>query len=83
MSFSTQFPDLTSFLLARASRSTQLANYFYWYLSVECTEGKDKLKYERIRLKFLDGLKSVSCYEWGEGMHTQRGLLLAIPHRYK
>ena len=64
----TQFPDLTSFLLARASRSTQLANYFYWYLSVECTEGKDKLKYERIRLKFLEGLKCVSCNcNWGGG----------------
>ena len=55
-----QFPDLTSFLLARASRSTQLANYFYWYLSVECTEGRDRLKYEKIRLKFLESLKSVS-----------------------
>ena len=56
----SQFPDLASFLLARASRSTQLANYFYWYLSVECSEGKDKLKYNKIRLKFLEGLKSVS-----------------------
>ena len=59
LSASGQFPDLTSFLLARASRSTQLANYFYWYLSVECSEGKDKLKYEKIRLKFLETLKSV------------------------
>lgn len=54
-----QFPDLTSFLLARASRSTRLANYFYWYLSVECSEGKDMLKYDKIRLKFLEGLQSV------------------------
>ena len=59
--FLYQFPDLTSFLLARASRSTRLANYFYWYLSVECSEGKDKLKYDKIRLKFLEGLNSVSC----------------------
>ena len=58
--FVLQFPDLASFLLARASRSTRLANYFYWYLSVECSEGKDMLKYDRIRLKFLEGLKSVS-----------------------
>ena len=58
---SLQFPDLASFLLARASRSTQLANYFYWYLSVECSEGKDRIKYEKIRLKFLEDLKNVSC----------------------
>lgn len=55
-----KFPDLASFLLARASRSTRLANYFYWYLSVECSEGKDMLKYDKIRLKFLETLKSVS-----------------------
>ena len=58
-----QFPNLTSFLLFRASRSTQLANYFYWFLSVECSEDKDihaMTKYERIRLKFLEDLKNVS-----------------------
>ena len=58
-----QFPNLTSFLLFRASRSTQLANYFYWFLSVECSEDKDThamAKYERIRLKFLEDLKNVS-----------------------
>ena len=57
-----QFPNLTSFLLFRASRSTQLANYFYWFLSVECSEDKDTYamtKYERIRLKFLEDLKNV------------------------
>ena len=58
-----QFSDLASFLIARACRSTQLTNYFYWYLSVECAEDKDqrsRVKYERIRLKFLDDLKNVS-----------------------
>ncbi|XP_022781859.1 phosphatidylinositol 3-kinase catalytic subunit type 3-like [Stylophora pistillata] len=33
--------DLASFLILRACRSDTLANYFYWYLFVECNEGKD------------------------------------------
>lgn len=47
----------------RACRSTQLASYFYWYLSVECNDaGKDNtasVKYDRIRLQFLDQLRNV------------------------
>ena len=57
-----QFPDLASFLVARACRSTELASYFYWYLSVECNDHKDNLasiKYEKIRFKFLEDLKNV------------------------
>ncbi|KAJ7385245.1 Phosphatidylinositol 3-kinase catalytic subunit type 3 [Desmophyllum pertusum] len=33
--------DLASFLISRACRSDTLANYFYWYLLVECNEGKE------------------------------------------
>lgn len=46
----------------KACRSTQLASYFYWYLSVECNDGKDNtasIKYERIRFQFLEQLKNV------------------------
>ena len=60
--FSIQFPDLASFLIARACRSTRLANFFHWYVSVECQEDKDldaKKKYECIRQKFMDDLKNV------------------------
>ena len=57
-----QFPDLASFLIWRACRSTQLASYFYWYLSVECNDVKDNVasfKYEMIRFEFLEQLKNV------------------------
>lgn len=30
--------DLASFLISRACNNTSLANYFYWYLSVECVD---------------------------------------------
>ena len=75
-----QYQDLSSFLIARACRSTQLASYFYWYLSVECNELKDNplnVIYERIRLKFLEELKHVRlcCCS----LHYQEHLLLLIP----
>jgi len=61
-----QFPDLASFLIWRACRSTQLASYFYWFLSVECNDLKDNtcsIKYEKIRFEFLERLKNVSKKE--------------------
>ncbi|XP_019862704.1 PREDICTED: phosphatidylinositol 3-kinase catalytic subunit type 3-like [Amphimedon queenslandica] len=62
-----EFPDLASFLIARACRSTRLANYFHWYVYVECQEDKDpasKEKYESIRSKFLDDLRNSPRPKW-------------------
>ena len=64
--------------MARASRSTQLANYFYWYLSVECSEGKDKLKYDRIRLRFLEGLKTVRFCRIPWSLHVHLSLIASF-----
>lgn len=77
--YETEYPDLSSFLIARACRSTQLASYFYWYLTVECNEDKDKIKYEQIRLKFLDDLKNSSKVKWRKrhNMLIQQELLVA------
>ncbi|XP_076179765.1 phosphatidylinositol 3-kinase catalytic subunit type 3-like isoform X2 [Ptiloglossa arizonensis] len=33
--------DLASFLITRACQNTTLANYFYWYLSIECEDQND------------------------------------------
>lgn len=33
--------DLASFLITRASQNSTLANYFYWYLSIECEDQPD------------------------------------------
>lgn len=54
--------------MARASRSTQLANYFYWFLTVECLEDKDpttRERFERIRHKFMENLGNVSLVGGG------------------
>jgi phosphatidylinositol 3-kinase len=33
--------DLASFLITRACQNSMLANYFYWYLSIECEDQAD------------------------------------------
>jgi len=33
--------DLASFLITRACQNSMLANYFYWYLSIECEDQTD------------------------------------------
>lgn len=33
--------DLASFLITRACQNSMLANYFYWYLSIECEDQID------------------------------------------
>lgn len=33
--------DLASFLIARACQNSTLANYLYWYLSIECEDQPD------------------------------------------
>lgn len=33
--------DLASFLITRACQNSTLANYFYWYLSIECEDQPD------------------------------------------
>jgi len=34
--------DLASFLVARACTNDKIANFFYWYLLVECKDGRDR-----------------------------------------
>eukprot|EP01102_Stenamoeba_stenopodia_P008403 TRINITY_DN2413_c0_g1_i3.p1 TRINITY_DN2413_c0_g1~~TRINITY_DN2413_c0_g1_i3.p1 ORF type:complete len:756 (-),score=166.31 TRINITY_DN2413_c0_g1_i3:142-2073(-) len=37
-------PSLTNFLICRAVNNPELANFFFWYLFVECDESKSKEK---------------------------------------
>ncbi|XP_032217979.2 phosphatidylinositol 3-kinase catalytic subunit type 3 [Nematostella vectensis] len=51
--------DLASFLITRACKSDTVANYFYWYLLVECKEDKDSKvanMYRNIMRKFSKAL---------------------------
>lgn len=36
--------DLASFLIQRASKNSTLANYFYWYLLIECEDQEPTVK---------------------------------------
>lgn len=36
--------DLASFLIRRASKNSALANYFYWYLLIECEDQEHTIK---------------------------------------
>jgi phosphatidylinositol 3-kinase len=57
-----QYSTLAAFLVERACSSTRLSNYFYWYLSIECEENKER--YIRVRRKFLENLCSSVKPKW-------------------
>ena len=65
--------DLASFLIYRACRNCSLANYFYWYLLIECEEQEGGLKqdvqvqemYMTVLKRFSDTLKR-GPLEWKE-----------------
>ncbi|XP_065885169.1 phosphatidylinositol 3-kinase catalytic subunit type 3-like [Dysidea avara] len=62
-----EYSTLAKFLTARACRSTKLASYFYWYLSVECHEDKNPTMKERftlIRRTFLSDLCHSDRPKW-------------------
>eukprot|EP00731_Ephydatia_muelleri_P030776 Em0022g290a len=76
-----EFSDVASFLIARACRSTKLASYFYWYLSVECERDKDSFtcrKYEKIMCKFVTELRNSPNPKWQKRynmLYQQLGLV--------
>jgi len=65
--------DLASFLVYRACRNSSLANYFYWYLLIECEDMEGGLKqdaqvqemYKTVLKIFSDALKK-GPQEWKE-----------------
>ncbi|CAK8675552.1 phosphatidylinositol 3-kinase catalytic subunit type 3-like [Clavelina lepadiformis] len=42
--------DLATFLIQRACQNSTLANYFYWYVLVECEEGSETADSERMKV---------------------------------
>jgi phosphatidylinositol 3-kinase len=52
-------PDLATFLIQRACRNSTLANYLYWYLSIECEEQETIRKQdERVRSMYVTVLET-------------------------
>lgn len=50
--------DLATFLIQRACRNSTLANYFYWYLSIECEDNESVRKMdEKVREMYVTVLK--------------------------
>lgn len=50
--------DLTTFLIQRACKNSTLANYFYWYLSIECEDHETIRKQdERVKEMYMTVLK--------------------------
>lgn len=50
--------DLATFLIQRACKNSTLANYFYWYLSIECEDHETVRKQdERVREMYVTVLK--------------------------
>lgn len=50
--------DLATFLIQRACKNSTLANYFYWYLSIECEDHETVRKQdERVREMYMTVLK--------------------------
>lgn len=53
--------DLASFLIHRACKNSTLANYFYWYLLIECEDQEPTLKQDtKIRDMYLTVMKTFS-----------------------
>lgn len=43
--------DLATFLIQRACKNAKLANYFYWYLLIECEDPEPTMKQNVSKLK--------------------------------
>ncbi|KAK2583427.1 hypothetical protein KPH14_009407 [Odynerus spinipes] len=56
--------DLASFLITRACQNSTLANYFYWYLSIECEDQSDPVitakQDTRVREMYITVMKMFS-----------------------
>lgn len=50
--------NLATFLIHRACKNSTLANYLYWYLSIECEEETVRKQDERVREMYVTVLKN-------------------------
>lgn len=50
--------NLATFLIHRACKNPTLANYLYWYLSIECEEESIRKQDERVREMYVSVLKN-------------------------
>ncbi|XP_044761219.1 phosphatidylinositol 3-kinase catalytic subunit type 3 [Coccinella septempunctata] len=55
--FDDEVLDLASFLIQRASQNTALANYFYWYLLLECEDNDNTQQDKAVQNMYLNVMK--------------------------
>ncbi|KAK3098684.1 hypothetical protein FSP39_021968 [Pinctada imbricata] len=69
--------DLASFLIFKASNNSNLANYFYWYLCVECVEGQRSDKDQRVLEMYQQVLKrfSQALFKGGQDSRLRRSVI--------
>ncbi|KAJ8985789.1 hypothetical protein NQ317_014443 [Molorchus minor] len=73
-----EIQDLASFLIHRACKNFMLANYFYWYLLLECEDQEPNLKQDlEVRDMYLTVMKTFSqtLARGTESMQKKRYLL--------
>lgn len=71
--------DLATFLISRACQNFTLANYFYWYLFVECEMPEHTTKDPAVREMYLGVMKRFNraLMKGGREMRLRRSLLVA------
>ncbi|XP_001943231.1 phosphatidylinositol 3-kinase catalytic subunit type 3 [Acyrthosiphon pisum] len=65
--------DLARFLIHRASKNFSLANYFYWYLMIECEDQDSTIKQDiRVRNMYLSVMKTFLMTLYNGSAECQR-----------
>ncbi|XP_050435673.1 phosphatidylinositol 3-kinase catalytic subunit type 3 [Adelges cooleyi] len=65
--------DLARFLIHRASKNFSLANYFYWYLMIECEDQDLTIKQDiRVRNMYLSVMKTFLMTLYNGSMECQK-----------
>lgn len=65
--------DLARFLIHRASKNFSLANYFYWYLMIECEDQDSTIKQDiRVRNMYLSVMKTFLMTLYNGSIECQR-----------
>ncbi len=77
---------LAQFLIDRACRNSVIANYFYWYLVIECEDPEDaaaRQDNDKIKSMYLSVLKRFkSALKSGPAEHRERAHFLKRQHHF-
>lgn len=77
-------PDLAAFLIHRACENIMLANYFYWYLLVECEDHDVGVKQDpRVREMYLAVMRRfLTCMKNGKPEWQERRAIISRQQKF-